>query len=215
MSSLSEWSSSVYTFNKRNLFLLNGNEKKTYELLYHYFSSNLSYNKATSSIKIINLRSLYNDYFSKFILNKFLLFKNILSIFNVEKKNFSFFSDNNYIEKIRSKVLIKKTLRLTRLFKYRMRKRFYSRFFKNRSVNKVYVSKPEIKYSIKEVIVTVYVYNRERFYFLKKLSKLNEIIFNMLKRNETYDKLESDETSKSLLIEKLRPIQVVRNEDLM
>jgi len=96
-----------------------------------------------------------------------------------------------------------------------MRKKFYSRFFKNRSVNKVYVSKPEIKYSIKEVIVTVYVYNRERFYFLKKLSKLNEIIFNMLKRNETYDKLESDETSKSLLTEKLReidyPFKYIRN----
>ena len=48
VSSLSEWSSSLYTFNKRNLFLLNNNEKKAYELLYHYFSSNLLFNKATS-----------------------------------------------------------------------------------------------------------------------------------------------------------------------
>jgi hypothetical protein len=87
-----------------------------------------------------------------------------------------------------------------------MRKNFYLKLFKNRSVNKVYVSKPEIKYSIKEVIITVYIYNRERFYFLKKLSILNEIIFNMLKRNETYNILESDETAKSLLAEKLREI---------
>lgn len=206
MSSLSEWSSSIYVFNKRNLFLLNNNEKKTYELLYHYFSSNLSYKKTISSIKVVNLKYLYDNYFSKFILNKFYFIKNILNFLNVEIKNFTFFFDNNYIEKNRSKVLIKKTLRLTRLFKYRMRKNFYLKFFKNRSVNKVYVSKPEIKYSIKEVIITVYIYNRERFYFLKKLSRLNEIIYNMLKRNETYNILESDETSKSLLAEKLREI---------
>ena len=45
VSSISEWSSSIYTFDKRKLFLLNNNEKKVYELIYHYFNSNLMYKK--------------------------------------------------------------------------------------------------------------------------------------------------------------------------
>lgn len=94
-----------------------------------------------------------------------------------------FFSDNYNIEN--EKILIKKTWRLSRLLKYRLRRKSYLKTFKNRSVNKVYVSKPEIKHSIKEVIITVYVYNRERFYILKKLSKLTKRnIWKMKKNNK-------------------------------
>jgi len=56
--------------------------------------------------------------------------------------------------------------------------------YKNRSVNKLYVSKPEVKYSIKEVIITVYVYNREKFFILKKLSRLNMYFKYILERNK-------------------------------
>jgi hypothetical protein len=192
VSSLSEWSSSLYVFNKRNLFLLNNNEKEAYKLLYHYFSSNLFYNKITPNIKILNLKNIYNNNFSKFILKKFYFFFNLLNFLNIENKIFTSFS--NYEN---SKGLIKKTWRLTRLLKYRLRRRFYIKLFKNRSVNKVYISKPKIKYSVKEVIITVYIYNRERFYFLKKLSMLNKIFFNVLERNET---------DKILLSEKLKKI---------
>jgi hypothetical protein len=81
--------------------------------------------------------------------------------------------------------LIKRTLRLNRLSKYRLRRKFYLKSFKNRSVNKLYVSKPEIKYSIKEVIITVYVYNREKFFILKKLSRLNMYFRYILERNKS------------------------------
>jgi hypothetical protein len=74
---------------------------------------------------------------------------------------------------------------LSRLLKYRLRRKSYLKSFKNRFVNKVYVSKPEIKHSIKEVIITVYVYNRERFYILKKLSKLiKRDVLKMKKNNK-------------------------------
>jgi hypothetical protein len=75
-------------------------------------------------------------------------------------------------------------LRLNRLLKYRLRRKSYLKSFKNRSVNKIYVSKPEIKYSIKEVIITIYIYNREKFYILKKLAKLNNYFFLKTEKNK-------------------------------
>jgi hypothetical protein len=107
VSSVSEWSSSIYTFNKRNLFLLNSNEKKTYILLYHYFNSNLLFNKATTNIKLINLKSIYNNYFNEFIIYNFDLVKNTLNFFNIERQKFLFFFDNDNIEN--DKILIKKS----------------------------------------------------------------------------------------------------------
>jgi hypothetical protein len=103
-------------------------------------------------------------------------------LFYPEKNNKLFFSDNDNIDS--DKILIKKTLRLNRLLKYRLRRKFFFKSFKNRSVNKLYVSKPEIKYSIKEVIITVYVYNREKFFILKKLSRLNMYFKYILERNK-------------------------------
>jgi hypothetical protein len=84
--------------------------------------------------------------------------------------------------------LIKKTLRSNRLSKYRLRRKFNLKSYKNRSVNKLYVSKPEIKHSIKEIIITVYVYNREKFFILKKLSRLNMYFKYLLERNKSKNK---------------------------
>ena len=182
ISSVSEWPSSVYTFNKINLFLLNNNEKKAYKLIYHYFNSNLTYKKTTINNKSTNLKSIYIDFFSKFILSKFYFINNILNLFYPGKNNILFFSYNDNIDN--DKILIKRTLRSNRLSKYRLRRKFYLKSFKNRSVNKLYVSKPEIKYSIKEVIITVYVYNREKFFIFKKLSRLNIYFKYILERNK-------------------------------
>jgi hypothetical protein len=181
ISSVSEWPSSIYTFNKRNLFLLNNNEKKAYELIYHYFNSNVTYKKTTVIVKSTNLKPIYINFFSKFILRKFYSINNILNLFYPEKVNNLFFSDNIGNEKI----LLKKILRSDRLSKYRLRRKFFFNSFKNRSVNKLYVSKPEIKYSIKEVIITVFVYNREKFFILKKLSRLNIYFKYILERNKS------------------------------
>ena len=181
ISSVSEWPSSIYTFNKKNLFLLNNNEKKVYELIYHYFNSNISYKKTPINIKYTNIKSIYINFFSKFISGKFSFINNILNLFYIEKNNLLFFSGSIGNENI----LIKKTLRSNRLSKYRLRRKFYLKSYKNRSVNKLYVSKPEIKYSIKEVIITIYVYNREKFFILKKLSRLNMYFKYLLERNKS------------------------------
>jgi len=168
--------------------LLNNNEKKVYELIYHYFNSNLIYKKTIVNDKFTNLKLLYKNFFSKFILKKFFFVNNILNLIYPEKNNLLFFSDNNNI-------LVKKTLRLNRLLKYRLREKLNLKSLKNRSVDKLYVSKPEIKCSIKEVLITVYVYNRERFFILKKLSKLN-----------TYFKCILETNSKTIFSKKLKKV---------
>jgi hypothetical protein len=176
---------------------LNNNEKKVYQLLYHYLNSSIIYKKPTSSVKHSNLKLLYNNFLNKLSKGKFFFSKNILNFFYPEIRNSIFFFNNENINN--DKVLIKKTLRLNRLLKYRLRRKSYLKSFKNRSVNKIYVSKPEIKYSIKEVIITIYVYNREKFYILKKLAKLNNYFFLKTEKN----KFKYKNTYKKRLLKKL------------
>ena len=183
LSSISEWSSSLYTFNKRKLFLLNNNEKRVYDIINLYFSSVVSYKKATNNIKPINLQYIYTNFFSKFILSRLTISENLFFLFFPKKNNLLFFFDKDNIKN--STLLRKKTLRLSRLLKYRLRQKSYLKSFKNRSVNKLYVSKPEVKYSIKEVIITIYVYNREKFFVLKKLSRLNAYFNYIIKINKS------------------------------
>jgi hypothetical protein len=183
VSSISEWFSSLYTFDKKKLFILNNNEKKAYDLIYHYFSSNITYKKTTVNIKPSNLKSIYINFFSKFILSKPYFINNLLNWFYPERNNLLFFYNKDNIKD--NRILRKKALRLSRLLKYRLRRKFYLKSLINRSVNKLYISKPEIKYSIKEVIITVYIYNREKFFILKKLSRLNMYFKYILEINKS------------------------------
>ena len=54
-------------------------------------------------------------------------------------------------------------------------KEFIIHKLKRLSLNKIYVSKPEIKHTNSKAILTIYVYNRERFLLLEKISKLKKI----------------------------------------
>jgi hypothetical protein len=83
-----------------------------------------------------------------------------------------------------------------------LRRKSYLKFFKNRSVNKVYVSKPEIKHSIKEVNITVYVYNREKFYILNKLSELNKFYIFILKRYRSKSRILKNLIKRKITINK-------------
>jgi hypothetical protein len=47
--------------------------------------------------------------------------------------------------------------------------------FKRLSVNRIFVSKAEMKHTNNKVIITVYTYNRQRFYFLNKIRKLQKM----------------------------------------
>jgi hypothetical protein len=197
MSSLSEWSSSIYVYNKKNFFLINNSEEKVYDLFYNYFNLNLSFVKTEKKINVINLNFLKNNFISKFILKKVSFIENILCFYNIKRKEYIYFLHNDNIEKERSKNITRKLKRFTRLFKYRIRKKYLLKLFKNRSINKVFVSKPEIRFSVNEIMITLYVYNREKFYFLNKLSKLNKLFFNLLKKNRA---------KKSILLNKLKKI---------
>nr|ACV41151.1 ribosomal protein 3/homing endonuclease-like fusion protein [Leptographium europhioides]ACV41154.1 ribosomal protein 3/homing endonuclease-like fusion protein [Leptographium europhioides] len=55
------------------------------------------------------------------------------------------------------------------------------KFFRKRrlSLNKIFVSKPEIKHTSSKTTITVYVYNRERIVLLKKLIKLRKSLFKI------------------------------------
>jgi hypothetical protein len=139
------------------------------------------YKKTTINVKPTNIKLIYSNFFSKFDLRKTYFINNILNLLYPEKSNLLFFSDNNNIND--DSFLIKKTLRLNRLLKYRLREKLNLKLYRNRSVNKLYVSKPEIKYGIKEVLITVYVYNREKFFIIEKLSKLNKYFKYMSERN--------------------------------
>lgn len=43
------------------------------------------------------------------------------------------------------------------------------------SLKKIYISKPEIKHSINEVVITVYSFNKYKLYLLNKVKKLNKL----------------------------------------
>jgi hypothetical protein len=87
---------------------------------------------------------------------------------------------------------------------YKLIKNYFSMYFKKNlvfkralapkrkdlSLNKVYISKPEIKHTNSKAVITIYVYNRENFSILKnikkrKLKKLLNIIKRVIKKLET------------------------------
>jgi hypothetical protein len=132
-------------------------------------------------------------FFKKYLFNLLALKKisfiyNLFYFINIKRKNFYIFEKNE------SKNLSNKLHRSSRLIKYRIRKNYYSKLFGNKVINKIFISKPNIKHSLNEVIITLYIYNREKYYFLKKLSLLNKLFFNLIKKNKI-----SKEKRKSLL----------------
>ena len=48
------------------------------------------------------------------------------------------------------------------------------------STNRILVSRPELKHSSDKVIITVYLYNRQKIYFINKIKKINNV-FSFLK----------------------------------
>lgn len=48
--------------------------------------------------------------------------------------------------------------------------------FKRLSINKIFVSRAELKHFTSKVIITIYVYNRQKTYFSNKLNNLNTIV---------------------------------------
>jgi len=59
--------------------------------------------------------------------------------------------------------------------------KYRPRRYRHLSLNKIFVSKAEIKHTNAKAILTVYVYNREKISLLKKIKNLEESFYNKLK----------------------------------
>ncbi len=59
-------------------------------------------------------------------------------------------------------------------------KKLTSYKLKSLSLNKIFISKPEIQYTNKKIVLTIYVYNREAISLLENIKKLNNSFFNKI-----------------------------------
>jgi hypothetical protein len=59
-------------------------------------------------------------------------------------------------------------------------KKIIARRKKHLSLNKIYVSKAEVKHTNNKAILTVYVYNREKISLLKKIKKIKNSFYNKI-----------------------------------
>ncbi len=58
--------------------------------------------------------------------------------------------------------------------------KYISRKKKRKSLNKIFVSKAEIKHTNTKAIITIYIYNREKLSILKKIRNLNNVFFKFM-----------------------------------
>lgn len=79
-----------------------------------------------------------------------------------------------------------KNLPVYNIYIYKLLKHYFNMFFKNRiilkkhiswkrrnwSLNRIFLSRPEVQHTSSKAIITIYVYNRENISFLKKINKL-------------------------------------------
>ena len=75
------------------------------------------------------------------------------------------------------------------------------------SINRIFVSKAELKHTSSKIIITIFIYNRQKKYYLNKINKINSIVqlnnTNFLKKIklESLNILEQVNKEKKLLVE--------------
>jgi hypothetical protein len=112
------------------------------------------------------------------------------SVYNYNSNNFV----NYPVYDLKINSLIKSYFNLYFNHKF-LEHKYISRKKKSKSLNKIYVSKAEIKHTNSKAIITIYVYNRERFLLLDKIIKFRKIIkkrigrFTRLKIKHIFAKL--------------------------
>jgi hypothetical protein len=75
------------------------------------------------------------------------------------------------------------------------------------SLKRIIVSAPDIKYSMNNIIINIYVFNKEKLYYLKRICKLNTTIKNYMYNNRIVD-------TTSLHYSKYLPLVVKKNNNL-
>lgn len=74
-----------------------------------------------------------------------------------------------------------------------IKNKFKSTLSKRKSLNKIYISKSEIKHTNSKAIITLYIFNKEKFSLLKKIRNLKKIFYNKIfflvyKSRESFNK---------------------------
>jgi len=166
--------------------------KMIYSLVNEYFISNyetIFRNELKNKI-IINKKKINNKNYKLF---DSLFNNNIKYIFyNIKNLRYSYFKNlknyikhNLYTKSIKSEfksifnsfdVKLKKSSFFWRQNKYNsIKKNYYI------SLNRIFISKPEIKHTLNKIKILLYTFNREKFFILKNLHKLkttNKYLFN-------------------------------------
>lgn len=120
--------------------------------------------------------------------------------------NFYFKDWENEFISYRMKPKFRKLKRKSRKLKRKVRKlKLQFRKLKRRSLNKIFVSRGEIKHTNSKVLITIYVYNREKKVLLKKIQKfkilfLKLIIYILFKKEKSHQFIVSLKKKKSNLL---------------
>jgi len=96
-----------------------------------------------------------------------------------------------------------------------LNKKYTSHKLKRLSLNKIYVSKPQIKHTNIKTVLNIYIYNRENLSLIKRITKFGEEIFNidkflLKKRSEKKRKRKVLKKSHILYIYKKRKLSRIR-----
>src|ERR1700761_8125713 len=91
------------------------------------------------------------------------------------------------------------------------RKKIYNRRIKL-SINRIFLSKGEFKHTNNKVIITLYIYNKQKNNYLLKLKKryINKFLINILsfKKNKSLSSRKNILSNKLILLKKLKKISI-------
>jgi hypothetical protein len=181
-----EWSSTIYSFNKNNLVLAPQISQWTYELSKSYLNASPKSN-IMDNIYIAKNRSKKN--FSKIFFKGCVSGKNSLN--KGAEVNTTDIRMNKHLSTFRKSFKMNSNLRRnimkffnvsstksngekvesTNLSIHNMLDTDNQRKWKRYSVLKTFLSKPEIRYSSRNVNITLYIYNRKNMFILKNIKK--------------------------------------------
>jgi len=84
--------------------------------------------------------------------------------------------------------------------------------FKRLSVNKIFISKAELKHTSSKIIITLYVYNEERRTLISKIKRLEAILFPISTYSSFLSKEEKNSNKNKLLSIKEK-LNIIKNQE--
>ena len=158
--------------------------KMSYSFINNYFISNYeTIYRNKLKIKLINLKKISNE--NNKIINNLLNNKVKIIFFNLKNLKYNFFkSIKNYTKyNLYNKTILNSLDANIKKYSLSWRQNKFNKLKKNSfiSLNRFFISKPEIKHTLNKIKIILYTFNRERFFLLKNLHKLkttNKYLFN-------------------------------------